>query len=233
MLINANIEKIEIIAEGLGDLLDEVVFVGGAVASLYIDDPAAIYVRATNDVDCIIQLSGRVEFSRFEEKLRKLGFRNDTSEGAPICRWIYRETLVDVTPTDEAILGFSNQWYKEGIENCIKVGLPEGGEISLLSLPYFIATKIEAFHGRDESDFRISHDIEDIIIVLDGVLEFDTLFEANESVKGFLIEQFSEFMKESTFIESVSSHIEQGKSPLRTKRIMDFLKEFCGKDIKY
>jgi hypothetical protein len=96
-----------------------------------------------------------------------------------------------------------------------------------LDLPYFIATKIEAFHGRDESDFRISHDIEDIIILLDGVLSFEKIFTAPDSVKRYLKDQFGDFLKEDLFLESVSTHIDQGGSPARTKRIITFLKDFC------
>jgi hypothetical protein len=229
MRVNKNIEMIEIVALGLEEILDSVVFVGGAVASLYSDDPGAMHIRPTKDVDCIIEIAGRVEFNKLEDKLRGKGFRHDTRDGAPICRWIYKDVLVDVMPVDETNLGFSNRWYKEGMDHLIRVPLSGGLEISLLSLTFYIATKIEAFHGRKESDFRISHDIEDVIITLDGILNFDEFFNAPDTVRAYLIGQFSAFMKDLTFIESVSSHIDQGQSPARTKRIVDFLKDFCKK----
>jgi hypothetical protein len=37
-----------------------------------------------------------------------------------------------------------------------------------VSAPYFLATKIEAFKGRDKGDFLASHDLEDLIFVIDG-----------------------------------------------------------------
>ena len=37
-----------------------------------------------------------------------------------------------------------------------------------MSAPYFLATKIEAFKGRDKGDFLASHDLEDLIFVIDG-----------------------------------------------------------------
>ena len=228
MHINSNIEKLQIIADALEEMCSEVVFIGGAVASLYINDPAAVYVRPTKDVDCIIQLNNRGEFSTFEKNLRKKSFQHDTSEDAPICRWIYRDIPVDIMPTESTIIGFSNRWYKEGISHPKLVTLPNGTDIALLSLPYFIATKIEAFHGRSETDFRVSHDIEDIIVVLDGVLSLDELLSAPPSLKKYLSTEFCQFLKESLFIEAVSAHIDQGHSPFRTKRIIDFLKVFCG-----
>jgi hypothetical protein len=64
------------------------VFVGGAVAELYADDPGSSDIRLTQDVDCTIELSSYREHSELENELRTKGFANDTSKGAPICRWI-------------------------------------------------------------------------------------------------------------------------------------------------
>ncbi len=43
----SNINRLRIIAEGLGDLCHDVVFVGGSVTELYADDPAATDIRPT------------------------------------------------------------------------------------------------------------------------------------------------------------------------------------------
>jgi hypothetical protein len=37
-----------------------------------------------------------------------------------------------------------------------------------VTAPYFIATKIEAFRNRGRGDFLASHDLEDLIFVIDG-----------------------------------------------------------------
>ncbi len=78
-------EELWTVARRLDDLLEDVVFVGGMVRELLITDPAAGPARPTVDVDCIIDVSraGHVAFAR---RLRALGFREDSSEGAPICR---------------------------------------------------------------------------------------------------------------------------------------------------
>jgi hypothetical protein len=49
--MNSSLEMLEVIAGGLQDLLDEVVFVGGATVALYATDPAAPEARPTDDVD--------------------------------------------------------------------------------------------------------------------------------------------------------------------------------------
>ena len=111
-----NIIMLQTVANGLGALKDEMVFVGGAVAELYADNPAASEIRPTLDVDCVIEIRSRLQFAKMEENLRAKGFKNDTSKGALICRWIYKDIKVDVMPTDSSVLGFSNRWYEVGIE---------------------------------------------------------------------------------------------------------------------
>lgn len=139
-----NVEMLEIVAEGLGKLLDEVVFVGGATVTLYVTDPAAPEARPTNDVDLVFQISSRLEYSRLEQRLRALRFAHDTSDGAPLCRWIFRGVRVDAMPTDPAILGFANRWYRDARSNSTAYKLSSGRTIHILAPPYILATKLEA-----------------------------------------------------------------------------------------
>ena len=52
-----NISMIKEIATALGELKDEVVFVGGATVSLYIDDSAAPTPSPSEDIDCVVEIS--------------------------------------------------------------------------------------------------------------------------------------------------------------------------------
>ena len=65
-----NLKRLRIIAEGLGELCRDVVFVGGSVAELYADDPAATDIRPTIDVDCVIELATYGSLQEFESLLR-------------------------------------------------------------------------------------------------------------------------------------------------------------------
>lgn len=121
---STNIEMLQIVANGLGVLKDEMVFIGGSVAELYARNPATSDIRPTLDIDCVIELHSRTAHAQLEEDLRMIGFANDTSKDAPICRWIYQDIMVDVMPTDSDVLGFSNKWYEEGIANKITKTLP-------------------------------------------------------------------------------------------------------------
>jgi len=99
------------VATLLRPLLDELVFVGGAVTSLLVTDEGAGLPRTTLDVDAIAEITSYAEYTTFSERLRALGFSEDIREGAPLCRWVKKTTILDVMPLDEKVLGFSNRWY--------------------------------------------------------------------------------------------------------------------------
>jgi hypothetical protein len=164
-----NLAQLEEVASALGDLLPHVVFVGGSTTVLLVDEAAHHGVRKTDDVDVIVDVATLVEYHRFSARLRAHGFREDR-EG-PACRWLLdTETgrvKLDVMPIDEKILGFSNRWYKEAIEEASESTLASGIAIHVVSPPYFLATKFEAFAGRGKGDF-FSHDLEDIVFVLEN-----------------------------------------------------------------
>jgi hypothetical protein len=84
---NRNLALLTHAARLLTPLLNELVFVGGSTTSLLITDRAAAEVRPTYDVDAIAEITSYAAYADFSERLRKLGFREDASEGAPICRW--------------------------------------------------------------------------------------------------------------------------------------------------
>jgi len=52
-----------------------------------------------------VEVASYAEYARFSKRLRNLGFSEDSSEGAPICRWLIDRMKLDVMPTDETILG--------------------------------------------------------------------------------------------------------------------------------
>ena len=171
-----------LVARRLGEMPDRVVFVGGAVRGLLITDPAAAPERATDDVDLIVELTSAVEFHRLGAQLRALGFREDTSPGAPICRWIVEDVKVDVMPTEGSVLGFRNQWYLEAIVNCIEVEA-EGQRFRIVDAPHFCATKLDAYSDRGKGDLY-HHDIEDVVAVVDGRVELHgELAAAGEGVR--------------------------------------------------
>lgn len=69
-----NLHTVAKVAKALKDLKNEMIFVGGAVISLYTDDMAAEEIRPTYDVDLAIQLLNYGEWVILQEKLNDLGF---------------------------------------------------------------------------------------------------------------------------------------------------------------
>ena len=218
-----NIDMLQTVADGLEELKDEIVFVGGAVAELYADDPASSDIRPTQDVDCTIELSSYKEHTELEEDLRTKGFANDTSQGAPICRWIYQDIKVDVMPTDENILGFNNQWYPGGVDNKISKTLPDGTEIFVFPPEYYLASKFEAHNDRGGNDLRQSHDFEDIIYILDNCTDIlEDIRNADEDVKNYLKAECERLLENDGLSEGIESALPYGSDSDRVEIIVTF-----------
>ena len=213
------------VAIALGPLVDRVVFVGGAAAPLMISDIRAEAVRPTDDVDVISQTTSRVDYEAFAALLLERGFRNDMSEGAPICRWIVGGIRVDVMPPDPSALGFTNRWYAYVIESARWAALPGGIRVRVASPVAFVATKLDAFHSptrRYAGDVWASHDLEDLLAVIEGRPEFDAeLAEARPDARAYVAGCLRALLSDPNFVDAVEGHIASGLS--RTARAQALL----------
>jgi len=163
-----NLQRVELVAAALGEMCDELVFVGGCATGLLCTSVQAPPPRATFDVDLVAEVAALAGYHALEARFAERGFARDMAPEAPICRWRIGGVEVDLMPTDERVLGFSNRWYPLAIASASAVSLPSGKRIRLISAPAFLATKFEAFATRGANDLMVSHDFEDIINVLDG-----------------------------------------------------------------
>ncbi len=170
---------------------------GGQVAALLVTNPAATRVRPTTDVDIVIESSTRVQYRMVEERLLDLGLRQDTEEGAPICRWVvphggYR---LDVMPTQQEVLGFSNRWYDLALELAEPFGLAPDLRICVPPAPVYLATKWDAFIDRGGGDYLASHDLEDLISVVAGRDELASEMTAMpKELRAYIAEFAREFL---------------------------------------
>ncbi len=221
----APIFMVETVARGLAHLRTQVVFIGGAAMSLYIDDPGSPSPRPTEDVDCVVEISTARDYYKLEGELRGLGFVNQAAKGSPLCRWTYQGVTVDVMPTDPAILGFSNAWYKSGVAHARQATLPSGTTISIFPLAYFLASKFEAFFSRGQGDLRFSHDFEDIIYVLDGCLDAEaSLHSSPEPVRQYLAKTYRTLAADAFFLEAITAHLGRGaQGGVRSERLVSIL----------
>ena len=200
-----SIEKIEVVNKALKELGLNPLFVGGATLPFYLPELYWPKVRATDDVDVVVELITRKNLYDFEESLREAGFRNDTREEAPVCRWLYNGISVDIMSPDEKVMGFSNKWYREGLKESILLQKPFP-EARVLSLPYFIASKLEAFEGRGKKDYQASHDLEDIISILETYSDsplFHDFKGLNKDLAKYIESRLNLLMQESDFIDTL------------------------------
>jgi len=215
---------IRIVATAFDDLLDDLMFVGGAVTGLLVTDPAAPPSRLTDDIDVVVDIATYAGYTRLVERLRTLGFAEDTSEGAPTCRWIIHGLKVDVMSTGPTP-GPTNRWYAEAIACAQLITLDDRISARIITAPFFIADKLETFGDGRRGDYLSSHDIEDIIAVIDGreTIAADVL-AAPVSVREFVVDRLRRLLSDSHFIDAVAGHLpgdsaSQARLPLVLSRM--------------
>ena len=222
---NPNLEMLLLAIENLGELADEMVFVGGCTTGLLITDEGAAEVRATDDVDSIVEVTSYAQYNTFAERLKAVDFREDTRVGAPTCRWVKGETVLDVMPLDEKVLGFTNIWYQPAIDEAEEREILPGKTINVISSPYFCATKLEAFDGRGADDYLASHDLEDIITVIDGRAEIvDEISRAPEDVREYMSGKIRGLLNTRQFLDALPGYLlpdeaSQGRLRILTERL--------------
>jgi Nucleotidyl transferase AbiEii toxin, Type IV TA system len=202
---------VERVAQELAPFLDEVAFVGGATIALWVTDQAAPEPRVTKDVDLVVEVASRLAWYDFEERLRAHGLRHDTSSSV-ICRWTAGgpgdELLVDLMPGDAAILGFENRWQRSALDHAATLSLPSGQRIRAISPPYLLATKLEAWNGRGGGDHLRSHDLEDVIALVDGRAEIvDEVGDAPDELVSFLSRKITTLLDQPRFLETVDGTV--------------------------
>ena len=153
------------VAQELGDLADEVTVVGGTSPALYPMNEA-VALRPTLDVDVILRTASLSEWHAFVAKIQRRGFKQPHGDDVPICRYVKADLTLDVMPSDPKQLGFGNRWYDEAARQRIVASV---AGLHVVAPIYFIATKLDAFEGRGADAPMMSHDLEDIFVVVRGL----------------------------------------------------------------
>jgi hypothetical protein len=195
-----NLRLLEEAATKLAPFLGEIVFVGGVTLGLLITDKAAAPIRSTDDVDVIAEILSYVDYIAFSERLRKAQFTEDTSEEPLTCRWFHGKLKLDVLALSKEVLGYTNLWYERALNHAVAFVLPNGQSIRVITAPYFLGTKMEAFRGRGQMDFLASHDLEDFVAVIDGrstILK--EIADSPSDVREYLAEAATSLLSEIVF----------------------------------
>jgi len=197
---------VERVARALGPLKEQVVFVGGAVVCLYVDDPAADDVRPTKDVDLLLEVVSLSGLERLREQLTSIGLRQDPMEPV-ICRFFLNDIMVDVMSTEPIGWAPGNRWFKDGLGRSQNVEVGNNMHVRCLPFVHFLATKFDAYQDRGKNDPLLSKDFEDIVYLLDNrTTAVDDIAVAPEKVRTYLRERCAQLLKPD-LQEAIIAHL--------------------------
>ncbi len=215
-----NEEIIKKIAHALGDLNNQVVYVGGAVVSLYADDLAADDVRPTKDIDIFLEIASYGKLAMLQEEIAKKGFYPARGEGI-MCRFKYEDILIDIMATKEVGWAQADIWFEPGMKKLEKFQIADKS-INILHISYFLATKFNAFHDRKD-EARVSRHFEDIVYVLDNSINLvKDIISSPDDVRNFLIQEFKEIVKPE-YKEAILAHLFYESQTERYKLLIEKL----------
>lgn len=168
-------------------------------------------MRYTDDVDLIVGVKGKGQWAQLLGLLRERGFR-ESMEDEVICRMHLntgeQDLVVDVMPDDETILGFSNRWYRDALRTAVPYALTDELQIRVLVPAYFVATKLEAWLGRGNNDPMNSHDVEDLINIIDGREELiEEIAEVDEVLRTYIADQITALLQHRDFQYAVQGNV--------------------------
>lgn len=184
-----------IIAESLKPVDFPVVFVGGAMVGLYIDDDTAEDIRPTKDIDLSFEIASVAKLEQLREALINVGFQQ-TAEDSVICRFRFKDIKVDVMSTQQVGWAPSNSWFADGFAKSISYDL-DGLMIQILPVSYFVASKLEALFNRGMKDIYASHDLEDIVYLFNYTTEIvDEISKADSKVRKYIAKSLQKILSD-------------------------------------
>jgi hypothetical protein len=118
------------------------------------------------------------------------------------------ELLIDLMPGDASILGFENRWQRPALDNAETLPLPSGRRIRAISPPYLLATKLEAWSGRGGGDHLRSHDLEDVVRLVDGRAEVvEEVDDASDDLRSFLSRDIGALLDQPRFLDAIDGTV--------------------------
>ena len=127
------------------------------------------------------------------------------------------------------MLAFHNRWYPLAVATAVPYRLAAGRSIRLVTAPLFIATKLEAFRDRGREDYVASHDLEDVVTVIDGRAELiDEVRAAPAEVRDYLRDRLDRLLAIDAFVTGISAHVTgDAGSQARVPLILDRLRQLA------
>jgi len=225
-VLDPNLELLRAMATALGPLRERLVFVGGCATGLLLTNPASADVRPTEDVDAIIEVASLAGYHAMQALLAERGFKQTMADNTPPFRWFWNRMQLDLVPVDERVLGFANRWYRPGFATAVTTEIAPGLSLRHLNAPHFLATKFEAFNDRGGRDVYLSHDLEDIITVIDGRAELaDEIARAEASIHKHVVEQANALLAHPEMANALPGIVAQ---PIRAGIVLQRLQHIAS-----
>lgn len=216
------------VASHLADLNDKVVYVGGSVVSLYVNDPAAEEARHTDDIDLTFEVLTATDLEYLRLKLLDKGFKQSHHDEV-ICRFRLNGIKVDVMSTISIGWAPSNPWFSKGFNKAFYTEVIDT-KIKILTLPYFLCTKFSAFENRGLGNHFNSHDLEDIIYIFNNTLGIENEIQHSDNeVKTYLKTQLRFLLTHKDMPSIIEGYLPYNQSAER----MAIIKERMWKIISY
>lgn len=206
--VDDHITMIRAVAKAIGpEICQDVAFVGGCTTALLLTD---LYtrqqVRHTDDVDLIVHVLSYPHWEKLKEQLREKGFREQLDNDAPICAMFLNSLRVDFMPDDAEILKFGNAWYRDALESAEPRDIGEGVTVKIVRPAHFLATKLAAYLSRGNGDPLDSHDVEDILTLIDGRSEIaDEILHADPPMRTYISSQLDALQKHRDFEYAIAA----------------------------
>lgn len=183
-------------------------------------------MRTTLDVDAVVVADSLSQFYAIERRLSARGFMRNPQDEV-ICRWQHKISGLnfDLMPVADHILGFTNPWYEEAVRTAIRITIGAGLEIRCVNAPAFVATKLVAYINRGRRDFLTSHDLEDVLNLVDGRVQLaDEMLGASDALRTSVSRTLTELLAHPDFANVLPGLLAE---PERAGLVLDRLRRMC------
>lgn len=161
------VQRMARVARAIGDLREDVVFIGGAVAPLLQTHPPFPLARPTKDVDAMTESRGYADLHRLQSRLTAVGFCQNPADPQHIHRWVSPAgDWQDLVPAGDHSGGSGQRWDQIAIETSEQTDLGGGIIVRHASAPGFLGLKWAAHLDRGQDDPFASADLEDLFALI-------------------------------------------------------------------
>ena len=225
------VQRIARIAGALGDLLPDVVFIGGAIAPLlHVDSPFG-EPRPTKDTDAVVASTRYSDVEALHENLRRRGFRQGPTDRKHIHRWYSPQNdILDLVPAGSHPGGSGQIWDRIALETSEEVDLGLWRPVRHASAPCFLALKWAAYDDRGKEDPFGSHDLEDIFALLAARPSIaNEVRESQIELREFIMAAVSKLVSSANLEDLLAAHLNNAQDPQAVaKRVRVRLHELSG-----